>query len=174
MIHELVLALQHGRNEWTRYDVDEVEKKTELETVARLPAETIRGEYIRTTGYYQYHPSLKGIGDDNERREKIINLMLEDKKLVDESMEGLKGKGLKEAIDRAYPRSNIAQVHFSPAEKLDRYFTVEKGRFREDIHMRFTEPKKVKLEKIVKGLVKYYGPGVKVYEWRDGKKVRVY
>jgi len=85
----------------------------------------------------------------------------------------MKGKRLTKHIEELYDKSHISRAHFSPAEKLDRYFYIEEADGDKlDLHLRYG-PKKLPTNKMAYKELKEDYPGAKIWEYRNGKKVRV-
>ena len=173
--HELVHAYRHGlygMRDWM--DRDRCEKIAELETVARLPSSQIKSEGLKC-GYYYFHPEVKRMlmeGRKSDAEKLVVKLALEDKRRLGAEMDRLKGKRLREAIEKVYPETNIAKVHFSPPESLDRYFLIrEKDGTERMLHVRFNKPSDP--DDIKRQLREMYGDDVEVWEFRDGRKVRI-
>ena len=92
------------------------------------------------------------------------------------SGKGIKGKTLDRRVTECYSKSHIKKAHFSPAERLDNYYLIETKDGRKfEVHIR-TDPKPGKnpppLSKIRRDLKQEY-KGAKVYEYQDGKKVKI-
>lgn len=156
--HELVHARLYGTNTEPK-DRDTHEKMTELETVGRT---SDPGK--KKAGYYHY---LK------KSSISMIDAIKHDRILLTGSMtKNRKGDRFVADVHKKYNESMIKDAHFSPAEKLDRYYQVilpdgEKI----SIHQRGKPNARVTTSKIVQNFKKRYGKDIKVYEWRDGKRV---
>jgi len=154
--HELVHARLYGTNTEPK-DRDTHEKMTELETVGRT---SDPGK--KRAGYYQY---IKNVDKkDAIKHDRIL--------LTGSMLKSRKGDRFVADVRKKYNESMIKDAHFSPAEKLDRYYQVilpdgEKI----SIHQRGKPNAKVSISKIIQNFKKRYGKDIKVYEWRDGKRV---
>jgi hypothetical protein len=154
--HELVHARLYGTNTDPQ-DRDIREKMTDFETIGRIshPEE-------KRAGYYQY---IKNVDEkDAIKHDRIL--------LTGSMMKNRKGDRFVADVRKKYNESMIKDAHFSPAEKLDRYYQVilpdgEKI----SIHQRGKPNAKVSISKIIQNFKKRYGRDIKVYEWRDGKRV---
>lgn len=175
LTHELTHACRNGLGVTKVYDRDVDEKETELETFARLPKGVISGVHL---GYYFYVPEVTALwkaGKTQEAYALAEKLMLEDKEKLERAGEILKGKRLREVVEKVYPETHISRAHFSPGELLDRYFSVETPHgVKADIHLRFKPGETARLQSIIKDIKREYGNDATIYEWRDGKKVLVY
>jgi len=153
--HELVHARRHGTGEHT-YDRDTEEKETELETVARVKDPPSWGG-----GYYQYLRDKDSFEAKTKDRIGLTGRM----------SRNIKGKKALKKIREYYPQSEISKAHFSPAERVDRYFVIKVNGTTIDHHMHF-EGKPTK-NHVIQDLKADFGENIKVWEWKDGKKVRV-
>jgi hypothetical protein len=166
LMHEMEHNLQHGRGQYT-WDRDKSEKMAELRTLLRLDEDEL--PIAASSGYYYYHPEAENLYDLEVRKWKVLELMKKDRELV--KNEVLKGKKLDKAVEEIFPKTEISKVHFSPSEEVDKYFQIKKGDRTIEQHIRTIKP--IPSEKIVKDLKKEFGPDAEIYEWRDGKKVRM-
>jgi len=175
LTHELVHARRFGTGEsLTCFDRNAEEKRTELETVARVKDfENIH------VGYYQYLARKPGgwtvIIKGGKRRmthPKVEEAIKKDRIGLTGSLnKSLKGKEAVERVKEYYPKSEIFKVHFSEPEKLDRYFLVKVGGMEINLHVRYDEP--VTLDQIREDMRRAYGPDAEVWEYIEGKKKRI-
>lgn len=155
--HELVHARQHGSGSMTR-DRNTIEKMTEFETVGRVS--DIKN---KTTGYYSY---VEGDPESNIKYDRIL--------LTGDLRKNRKGKLFVADVEKKYNDSRIRRAHFSPAENLDRYFQIilpNKERF--EVHRRYKRGVKDSNAVVLKEFTDEYGSNIIVYEWRNGKKVKL-
>lgn len=168
LVHELEHARQHGFGVYI-LDRNYSEKMTELSTMARVSQAG-----VSTAGYYRHIPEVKKALRENyaEGIALLKKLQNEDRKLLTGSKQ-MKGKNVRERIEELYDKSHISRAKFSPAENLDRYFFIEEADGDElDLHIRY-EPKKLPTNKMAYKELKEDYPGAKIWEYRNGKKVRV-
>lgn len=169
LIHEFIHALRTKEGRRTR-DRDKEEKKTNLEEIARAPVNSLDWK----GGYYKHIPESKRKGKKGWL--SVEQMIKSDKSGLVEVAGGketsLKGKKAKKATKKFFDDSFISKAHFSPAENVDRYFliklpngvTVEEHRFYP------TGSNNAKIKNSLKGK---YGSNIEVWEWRDGKKVKI-
>ena len=152
-IHEMIHAVRFAQGRYVR-DVDREEKETELETIARVGTRDL-------SGYYKFTSDPEG----SIAHDKRI--------MVGNTVHGrLKGKAAIRRTEKCYNKSKIKDVHFSPAEYIDRYFIVKTSTgAKHDVHIRFL--KGSNLNTIRSNLKKRYGKHAQMWEWRDGKKVKI-
>jgi len=169
LTHELVHARRYGFNEHV-WDMNREEKMTELETVARVSPNGLTGW---AGGYYQFHPEVAKLlreGKVKEAQKLIIELRKKDRELIMKGKKRMRGKTIRKRVKELYSESEISKAHFSPAEKLDRYFIIEKDGVKQRMHIRFEKP--VSDKQVYADIKKAYNPTA-VWEIKDGKKVRV-
>ena len=161
LTHELVHAHRFATGRKYPYDTNKDEKETELETVARLSPQAIRSGIC---GYYTFLP-----------KNSWLSAQLKDRKcLTGSEKKKLKGKREIKNVKDCYPKSEIRKVHFSPAEQIDRYFLVKLPNGTTiQVHQWYPKGRKGKLTEIKKAFKKKYGTGIKAWEYRNGKKVRI-
>jgi len=174
-IHEIIHGLRVIRDEEPR-DIDIDEKETELETLVRLTNIYGDADWHVGAGYYEHIPVVKEAyskDDDITAQDEIWKAVEHDRKLVTGSIENhLIGEPAVTGTIEKYPDSIISTAVFSPAERLDRYFVIQRPGKREiDVHLDFDKPPDE--SKVIGGLTKLYGADAKIWEWKDGIKVRV-
>lgn len=181
--HELEHAKQFGGLAPGRYssyylDRNKDETMTELATTARV--HNFRGREFEG-GYYIYVPSVRqallnwrtGKGTRREYIDALRKAQDMDRIGMTGSMDRtLRGKALETRLKEYYPESQVGKAHFSPAEFLDRYYQVNVGKMKIVVHRRYGESVRNQSQ-VKRDFRKEYGPDVKVFEWMDGKRVRI-
>jgi len=172
LTHELVHAHRFATGRSYPFDRNREEKETDLETIARLSPQ---GFVNKTCGYYNFIPSVTKINSPNERSKARKEAQLKDRKCLTGSVsKKLKGKRVIKKVKECYPKSEIRKAHFSPAEQIDRYFLVKLPNGTTiQVHQWYPKGRKGKLTEIKKAFKKKYGTGIKAWEYRNGKKVRI-
>jgi len=172
--HELVHALRDARREHV-LDRDRSEKETELEAVARVP----RSQLSIAAGYYYCIPEVEELLNKRQLFQAYSlaqKLALEDKKLIEDyakkkNISEIKGEKLRQIVKEVYPYTHISRAHFSPGEELDRYFYVKKEKQEAFVHIRFNKPQT--MEQLKTSLRKAYGTDAEIWEYKNGKKVKI-
>ena len=156
--HELIHARRHGGNEYVR-DINIDEKQTEFENVGRLSSSD-----KMDTGYYYYIKD--GSFRDNINHDRLL--------LTGKTGKKRKGKRYMADVRKKYSKSKIQYAHFSPAENLDRYFQVilPNGQ-KVSVHRRYKPRSRDTKAQILKEFKKEFGKDIRVYEWENGKRVRI-
>jgi hypothetical protein len=160
LTHEFIHIRRSFDKEYT-LDRNDDEKRTELERIARV-ARPWKGVH----GYYAY-----------AKKTEEDSLTMEDRMIKDrEGMTGSMTKKLKgvEAVRRAreyYPQSEIAKVHFSPPEKIDRYFDVTAPIGHYSVHVWY--PEAPRYRKVNYDLKSIFGDDARIFEWNNGKRARL-
>ena len=175
--HEFIHAMRWGLGDHN-LDRTREEKETELETVCRIPKSSIiamGGSQRFVPGYYMYVPDLKRIRRISGYRaydEAVKKSMLHDRKVIMGSENAkMKGKSLRRRLNSPlFHKTVISQAHFSPAEKLDRYFLIKDDGIERRLHIRYGIIQTVAT--IKRDFIKEYGKDVEVWEYQDGKKVK--
>lgn len=153
LTHEFIHVRRSFSNERV-LDKDEEEKKTELERIAR-----VKNPLKGITGYYQYASSpSESIKKDRTGITGGLNRKI-------------KGAVAVRKTKEYYPKSEIRKVHFSPPEKIDRYFDVSAPTGHYSIHIWY--PKAPDNRKVNYDLKSIFGNEARIYEWSDGKRVRL-
>lgn len=167
--HELIHAKRYGTRDYVN-DADREEKETDLETICRISPSDM--EKRSGHGYYQFIPDVRKEyrKDFHAGRELQNKYELEDRKLIIGKKAGMKGRALTQRINKLYPKTHISRTHFSPAEKLDRFFIIKSGGLTIKEHVRYVEA--TSLEAIKTDYRKTY-PDLKMWEIRDGKEVQI-
>jgi len=173
LVHELVHAKRFGMNADEINDRDRLEKMTELETMARVnPAQF---QKIGDAGYYWYIPEVqKAYKTDWQEGVKLKRrFQQEDRKLILGSgkKRKMKGRSLSDKVEEVYAQCHISRAHFSPGEKVDRYFVIKKGK--QEIHEQSRYIKPISDREAKKALKEYYGSDAVIYEMQDGKRVKL-
>lgn len=176
--HEFIHAMRWGLGDHVR-DRTREEKETELETVCRIPKSSITGmdggSQRFVPGYYMYVPDLKRIRRTSgygAYKDAVIQSMLHDRKVIMGSVDAkMKGISLRRRLNSdLFKKTVISQAHFSPAEKLDRYFLIKDNGIERSLHIRYGKIQTVAT--IKRDFIKEYGKDVEVWEYQDGKKVK--
>lgn len=177
IIHELIHGLRGIRGTGPR-DFDVEEKQTELEEVARIKNIYSDANWNIGSGYYQFVDSVADAwGDSDEVTTEVLDAIMRavehDRLLLTGSLDkNLVGEAAITRTAQKYPESVISTAWFSPAERVDRYFVVQRPGMREaDVHLRFDDPPDE--SKVMSGLTKLYGSDAEIWEWKDGMKVRI-
>ena len=172
LTHELVHAHRFATERRYPFDRNKDEKETDLETVARLSPQ---GLLNKICGYYNYIPIVKEKTSPSEQSKARKEAQLKDRKCLTGAVnKKLKGKRAIKKVKECYPKSEIRKAHFSPAENVDRYFLVKlPDGTKIEIHQRYPKGKRGNLREIKKAFKKKYGTGIKAWEYRNGKKVRI-
>ena len=172
--HEVIHAYRFRSGLRTR-DRNTEEKITELETMCRVSENAIRTEPTHGGGYYQYIVPKKDRSlywsNQAEYNRIVREAMLSDRKIILGDLKSRKGVALRNRIREHYGQTQIAKVHFSSAELLDRSFVVKDDGILQDIHVRYEFP--TSLAQIKKEFIEDFGKDVEVWEWRDGKKIKI-
>ena len=169
LTHEFVHAKRWGTKDHVS-DINREEKETDLETMCRLSPSDFddRGG----AGYYQFIPEVR----EELKKDPIFGTRLmwkfqkDDRQLVIGKKPGMKGVALKQKINKVYNKTHISDAQFSQAEKLDRFFIIKSKELTLNEHNRYI--RSITLEEIKQGYRETY-PGAKVWEIRDGVKVRI-
>ena len=162
LTHELIHA--HRRKTGRRYPFDRNsdEKETELETIAR-----INNIDIMTTGYYWHIP---GVVTNEQHNAAITSDRIG---ITGSKSKKFKGKKAIKKSKEYYKKSQISKAKFSPGERVDRYFyIVLPNKTKIDVHQRYPKGNG-NLVQIRKDFRKKYGSEIKIWEYRNGKKVRI-
>lgn len=182
IIHELVHARRHAQGDYVR-DRDREEAETDLETMARMKNFNNRGR----TGYYQFLPEVRQTSKRDgpaAAQRLMLQLQAEDRRLVTGDVnKHFKGKVAVKNVKRAYPQSHISKMNrrsrhsgysSRTLENIDRYFEVQPPGYKRkaQVHLHYPQGKS-NLNTIKKDLRGQFGDGSKIWEWRDGKRVRV-
>ncbi len=177
IIHELIHGLRRIRGVDPR-DFDAEEKQTELEEVARIKNIYNDSNWSTGSGYYQFIDSVADAwGDSDEVTTEVLDAIMKavehDRVLLTGSIDkNLIGEAAVTRTAQKYPESMIASAWFSPGERVDRYFVVQRPGMREaHVHLRFDDPPDE--SKVMSGLTKLYGSDAEIWEWKDGVKVRI-
>lgn len=158
--HELV----HTIYEVADRDLDEI--VTELDALRRTKAVDRYAE--SDAGYYKYFAHKYGIHKNTLR------------KLIREDLKILEGCSSWEDVKKVATKTNLYRLARGKikgnnllkgcVESVDRYFLIEQGKRKIRIHTR-GKPGARNIPTAVRRWMKK--KGVKVYEWKDGKKVRL-
>jgi len=158
--HELI----HTIYEVADRDLDEI--VTELDTLRRTKAVDKYAE--SDSGYYAYFGYKYGL-----HKSELKKLIREDLKLLENcsSWEDVRRIATQTNLYKlAKGRIRGSNILKGCVENIDRYFIIKDGKREVKIHVR-GKAKSRGIPAIVKKWMKK--KGVKVYEWKDGKKVRL-
>jgi len=153
----------------TMYDVDDRdldEIVTELDTLRRVK----NVERFALQGYYPlFFKKRFGYYGDAKSRATLRRLIREDLKLLERKCKNWEDVRKIAKQTNLWKLANSGKIEGN-AENIDRYFLIEQGKKRIRVHVR-RRAKARGIPAIIKKWMKK--KGVKVYEWKDGKKVRL-
>lgn len=170
-VHEFVHALRNTNKKQNNKDADKDEIETVLETIARLPEKDAIPKNTISIGYYSH---LKGIKNLNDAKRAIKH----DRDIIVKKCNT--HLPIAQRIKKCYKYTDIgklkipnkykkSQSKIRNPENIERVFEIVfKDGKKEEIQIR---PSKDRAS-IKTYLHKKYGLGIKIYEWRDGKKYR--